>query len=379
MGINGKILELNEEQRRVLVDAQQLWEAFLILRQEELSCRGGMCWKRVRGKEYLVRLLDSRGNMKSLGPRSPETEQIYATWRRKKEDLRQRKEDFFERADLIRKMCKALNLNRVPLVVARIAREMFMVREIRKRIVLLGTNALYAYEALAGVLISSGLPSAVSKIPPSAVSEIPIATGDPDILWDARSCLQIAGLPKGGFLGLLKRADPSFQMGDTPYRAVNREGFWVELLKPTPKSLPEIKASQMRVSPFPEDLLALETRGTRWIVSCPKICVTAVGYDGLPVPLIVPDPRAFVLHKLWVARQPDRPAVKKRRDAAQALLVYHLLEQYLPGFPLNYNIIDRELRALPSRLRKLTESLKSIKSTEDARSLIRTSLPSLET
>ncbi len=336
---NGKVLEFNEEQRRVLVDAWQLWEAFLDLKREEQSLRGGLTWKRVGGKEYLVRLLDSKGNMKSLGPRSPETEKIYLSWRQRKEAFRQRKEAFLERLSLVSKLCKALGLNRVPLVVARIAREMFLRKDIRKRMLILGTNAIYAYEVLAGVLVSSGF----------------LATADLDVLWDARSCLQIAGLARDGFIGLLKKADSSFRIAESPFRAVNKEGFWVDLLKTTPKSLSEIVVSKLTVSPFPEDLLALEAKGTEWLVSCPKVYVVAIGHDGVPVPMVVPDPRAFMLHKLWVARHPNRPAVKKRRDIAQALLVRHLLTKYLPSFPLDQEIVDQELKALPSKLRKLVE------------------------
>ena len=356
---NGKVLELNEEQRRVLVDAWQLWEAFLELKREEQSLKGGLTWKRVKGKEYLVRLLDSMGNMKSLGPRSPETEKIYASWRQKRETFRQRKEAFLNRLRVVSKLCKALGLNRVPLVVARIAREMFLYKDVRKRMLILGTNAIYAYEILAGVLVSSGF----------------LATGDLDVLWDARSSLRIAGLAKDGFIGLLKKADSSFKIAESPLKAVNKEGFWVDLLKTRPKSLSEIMASQSTVSSFPEDLLALEAKGTEWLVSCPKVYVVAIGQDGIPTPMVVPDPRAFMLHKLWVARRPNRPAVKKRRDVAQALLVQYLLKKYLPSFPLDQEIVDRELKALPSKLRRFVELVEKQEHEEDMQNLVR-SLPS---
>ncbi|MBX6423434.1 GSU2403 family nucleotidyltransferase fold protein [Thermosulfurimonas sp. F29] len=361
MSFKGKVLEFNEEQRRIFIDAQQLWEAFCELYHEGLSYRGGLYWKNVRGRDYLIRVLDSRGATKSLGPRSPETEKIFENWHRKKEEFRRKREAFMQKADIVRRMCKALHLNRVPLVVAKIAREMFLMRDLRKRTMILGTNAIYAYEAMAGVFVSSGL----------------LATRDLDVLWDARSCLQIAGLSKEGFLGLLKRADPSFRPGDTPYRAVNKDGFWVELLKPTPKTLTEIQNPHLRISPFPEDMLALETKGTRWIVSCPKVYAIAIGHDGLPVPLVVPDPRAFVLHKLWVARQTDRPALKRKRDVAQALLVFYLLKHYLPQFPLNEETVNRELQALPVKLRKLTKLLSEDKNEDETYRAIRNALPSM--
>ncbi len=48
--------------------------------------------------------------------------------------------------------------------------------------------------------------------------------------------------------------------------------------------------------------------------------------------MAVPDPRAFALHKLWLAGQPDRNPLKKRRDENQGLAVAQLIIRYLPQY-----------------------------------------------
>ena len=49
----------------------------------------------------------------------------------------------------------------------------------------------------------------------------------------------------------------------------------------------------------------------------------------------VPDPRAFAIHKAWLSNQPDREPVKKTRDFGQAAMLFTLLQEYLPNYPMD--------------------------------------------
>lgn len=62
-------------------------------------------------------------------------------------------------------------------------------------IIVIGTNALYASEAISGTLIGSEH----------------VATTDADLLWDTRHSLLLAatGVKREGLLGLLRRVDSS--------------------------------------------------------------------------------------------------------------------------------------------------------------------------
>ena len=62
--------------------------------------------------------------------------------------------------------------------------------------------------------------------------------------------------------------------------------------------------------------------------------------------MVVPDPRAFAVHKLWVSNQKDRDAVKKKRDLSQALAVCKLILQYMPEFEIK----KEDLRMFPAAI-----------------------------
>jgi hypothetical protein len=56
----------------------------------------------------------------------------------------------------------------------------------------------------------------------------------------------------------------------------------------------------------------------------------AIDEDGWPVPMRVPDPRAFALHKAWLSGLPEREPLKKPRDLEQARSVAKLVIDEMP-------------------------------------------------
>jgi hypothetical protein len=89
--------------------------------------------------------------------------------------------------------------------------------------VVIGTNAMYAYESAAGVKFDAGL----------------LATMAMDFLWDARATLKLGQFgeefEEKGFLSILQEVDKSFEISkNTNFRAVIKNGFYVDLLKQTP-------------------------------------------------------------------------------------------------------------------------------------------------
>ena len=93
----------------------------------------------------------------------------------------------------------------------------------------------------------------------------------------------------------------------------------------------------------PGDLKAAEIRSLQWLISSPKFSQVIIGDDGYPVSMVVPDPRAFSIHKVWLSEQPDREPVKKKRDNDQGLAIALLVIKYLP----QYRFVTSELRMFP--------------------------------
>jgi hypothetical protein len=52
--------------------------------------------------------------------------------------------------------------------------------------------------------------------------------------------------------------------------------------------------------------------GIQWLLDAPQFERIIIGEDGWPLRLVVPEPRTFALHKLWVSRREDRDPLKRR-------------------------------------------------------------------
>lgn len=93
--------------------------------------------------------------------------------------------------------------------------------------------------------------------------------------------------------------------------------------------------------------------GAEWLLASPAFEQTIVASDGYPLRIIVPDPRTFALHKLWVSQQDSRQPLKRPRDVAHAELVAELSKKYL-GLKFQVGTmpwLPPELRALVKRLK----------------------------
>ena len=83
-----------------------------------------------------------------------------------------------------------------------------------------------------------------------------------------------------------------------------------------------------------------------------------IGDDGYPAVMVVPDPRAFALHKLWLSRQADREPIKRKRDKEQALAVCLLVLHYLPHLAFT----SEELKMFPKSV--VTAAAEALKASE---------------
>ena len=320
--------EWSDNQRRVFLDTTQLYEAYIAAFREDRTYRGGMHWKKSKGKAYLFRSTDRFGYGKSLGPRSEETEKILRDFRRGKERSRNRLKSFKARINEQARFCRAAQIQRVPRTVAGVLRVLDQHGLLGRNLCVIGTNALYAYEAAAGVFVDRPV----------------LATEDMDLLWDIQARLKLAtegGQPPPGLIDILRKADRSFDLHDAQrFRAVNKEGYLVDLVKPEPRNIMTLERRRLGAS---GDLEAVEIRNLQWLISSPKFTHAVIGDDGYPATMTCPDPRAFALHKLWLSERDDRNPLKKKRDRHQAHTVAYLLARYMP----QYKFAAEEMKMFP--------------------------------
>jgi hypothetical protein len=302
---------LSNQQRLHQVNNEQLFENFRATQAHWQAYVYGMRWKTIRGKEYLFKDRDRRGNGKSLGPRSVETEAVLASFQAGRVVAQERLQLVTEKLQEQARLNKALRLNRVPTVIARVLRELDAAG-LHDDFTVIGTQALYGYEAAAGVHFILEL----------------LASGDVDLLYDARKKLTVVSgkLDGNGLLGLLKKADRTFEcIRENGYRAANAGQFMVDLVV-----APRGMHSPVGVTFAKADLVATEVPGLQWLLNSPKLDTVAIDEDGWPVPMRVPDPRAFALHKAWLSGQSSREPLKKSRDLDQAKALAKVVEEHLP-------------------------------------------------
>lgn len=316
--------DLNPRSVRERVDAGQVWTAWLEAEQRRRhSFLGFLDWEERSGREYLYSR--KRGVVKSLGRRSPETERIRDAFHEGRAENASRLTDLSEEMNRQAAVLRALGLGRLPVPAARILRAVRLAApDATVRVV--GTNAIYAYEAMAGVMFD-----------PAST-----ATGDIDILVDDRNRLKLVtdGNEQPSLIGLIQReVDMSFQAGGArDYRLTNNAGYMVEFIRPEPNPV----YRQM-----------------------PGAAPLAEG-DVEPAPMRAADPRFWAAHKLWLAEREDRDPEKKIRDRQQGQVVLDLIATKLPQFRLDeafMNMMPGELRPLLKAV--LNEKSKSKKEAPD--------------
>jgi hypothetical protein len=323
--------ELGNDQRREMVNTRQRYAALLEVRAKVHGYRGSMVWIEAKGRDYLVRSCYDKSGIRrqaSIGLRTPDTERIkreYDDGRRQAQDRLAELKATIDRQSAIN---RAVGLGRIPLIGAKIIRALDSTGILGTGIRVLGTNAIYAYEAVAGVLIDSGLTT----------------TEDIDLLLDSRvkmTFVAIDDVPEQSLLQILRKVDHSFQKASRTFRAVNREGYIVDLIRPLRS--PPWKAEQETVGSDPADLAAVEIEGLEWHESAPSFESIAIDDRGKPLRIVTTDPRVWAAHKLWLSKREDREPVERRRDEAQARAVASLVVQYMPHLPF----APQDLRMLP--------------------------------
>lgn len=306
------LLPVPENTIRQAIDASVVWSEYLATRSAAAPYLGGMYWKKEGGYEYLVKTLP-RKKQERLGVRSPQTENTYRSFHEGKRATEGRLAALSEALDEAQRQNKALRAGRTPDIVVKLLnalREAGLEQHFR----VVGTHALYAYEAAAGVRIVRGA----------------MAINDVDLFGDTRTRVQFAidlKLDANSILEALKRADPSFQRLDHALKnqsAVNDKGFKVEFLRY------EQNTEDMRPSRFSgadEGVWPEQARSASLLAQSTLFSQTVISATGKMATLNTVDPETFVAFKRLLAGPEGRDAARPNRDALQAAVVQQMLDE----------------------------------------------------
>ena len=313
--------ELSPTITRQYIDAVAVFDALAEATLEAAQVRGGMYWHAGPASspesKYLVRTTPA-GAETSLGARKPETQAIYDKFTQRKQASNERLTGLKAALDQQQRMNRALRVGRVdPLVVALLNR--LASTQLSPHFRVVGTHALYAYEAAAGVRLDAEA----------------LATRDIDLLWDTRKRIifstQLARVDSS-MLGVLQKVDSSFRMPklsskSQKYTAVNKDGFEVDIIR---REQTEGDPHPIKLSDEDEDFWVAQARRANLLLDSPGFSAVIVATNGAMARMHTVHPATFVAFKRWLAEQPDRDPLKRRRDVLQADAVQQLLEQYFP-------------------------------------------------
>ena len=314
------MLEISPAIARQYIDTVSTFEALEEAQEEATQVRGGMYWHAGPASspdaKYLVRTTPS-GAETSLGPRTPENEAIYERFTLRKRESAERVSGLKAALVQHQRLNRALRVGRVdPLVVALLGR--LASTQLSPHFRVVGTHALYAYEATAGVRLDSDT----------------LATRDMDLLWDTRKRIlfstQLAKVDSS-MLGVLKKVDSSFRIRKSQkYTAVNKDGFEVDIIR---RERTGDDPHPIKLSDEDEDFWVVQARRANVRLDSPGFSAVIVATNGSMARMNTVHPATFVAFKRWMANQADREALKRRRDVLQADTVQTLLDKYLPLSP----------------------------------------------
>ena len=285
-------LALSDNTARQIIDSGTVLGEFVRVKRQAQQYAGGMYWKRQGDYEYLVKTAPDNRQQR-IGPRSADTEAIYQEFTARKQALEARFKSLRAALSDAERLNKALKAGRVPSTAVSVL-QAIEDAGLGQHFTVVGTHALYAYEAAAGVRIVQGA----------------LATQDVDLLWDARRRVRfITDLAKldTSVLRVLQRADASFVRKEGQNEtAINAQGFEVDFLRRQPEG--------------DDPLLTNAARFEHIVISA----------TGRMVLMRTIAPQAFIEFKRWMAANvPQRPASKRQRDLRQADIVQALLDEGL--------------------------------------------------
>lgn len=307
----------SDEQVRCAINLEQHYDAWVAARRALSAMPYGMRWVRRAEYEYLYEFQDRANNNRSLGPRSPETEERLARYQQDKEALKARIEGSRASLDATTRIYRALRMPLISSEGAKILREADVQGLLGTSLLVVGTNAIPAYSLEAGGRIS-----------------VPDETDDFDMTWSN----PVRNPSSPTIMAMLKAVDVTYAMNtERTFQARNAKAYEFELLA-APSTVDGMALNdQPRPIPLPEQEWLLLGRCVSRVVSA---------RDGTPAKIVAPDPRMFALQKLWLSKQEKRDPLKRPKDAKQGMALLSVVAHAMPHYPLDEDfrsMLPREL------------------------------------
>lgn len=331
--------DYTQSQVKQRANAKMLYTSYInTLHKYNASFAYKMLWqKQKNGKELLVKEHISTHKREYVGERNDQTEQIRADFERQKAEVKQRLSELKIKMAKDEKLNKLEGIARTPKELVSIFRKINEL-EIDNKIIVIGTNSLYAYEARANVFIE----------------DEHLATQDIDLLNKREKGISFIfsdAIPSRKAIDFLQSIDKSFLQNEKiPYRFENSNGVWIELINPVSDS---VKMESYADNIF-LDVISLTINGMQWLNNSRIFEEMIIGENGVCATITAVHPLEYAIYKNWLSKQNDRDRGKHFRDLEQSKLVTDLMKTYLVNID-----IENELEMLKHFKKKVVESYRN--------------------
>lgn len=306
------VTPFTDEQVRVAVNLRQQYDAWMGIERRLLALPYALEWRTADGTTTLWQQATPDSPPELAGPRSDGTEASFAAWQTDKAELTARRGDILRRLEETTQLYRLLQLPLIASEAASILRELDRRSLLGTQLLVIGTNAVPAYAMEAGGFLA----------------DTPDETQDFDLTWTATVTPQ-GVTPEGAtpVWSALKAVDRTFTVNaERTWQALNAGGYAVDLLA-APSRIGSMSA---RDRPRP-----VTTATQEWLLNGRAVDQVVVARDGSPARLVVPDPRWFALHKLWLCAQEDRNPLKRDKDSRQGTTLLNAIEERMPHYHLD--------------------------------------------
>ena len=319
-----KFHEYNDLQIKQKHNSKMLYDTYLeALHLYNLQFRYKMLWQKHKdGYQLLAKENLKTGKREYLGRRNEETEKISEQFRSSKQQIKERLKNLKEKLKRDEKLNKIERIARAPKELVALFHKINEL-DLDDKLIVIGTNSLYAYEAKAGIMIE----------------ESHLATHDIDILnrKDKGVSFMFNVLSETSTaLELLQSIDKSFyQSPKAPYRFINNDGVWIELIIPSSDRMQGNTQSD-----FFSDVTPLAMEGMQWIENARLFKETIIGLDGRSANITTIHPLEYAIYKNWLGQREDRDFLKHTRDLEQSKLVTKIITEYMPNIHIEKEIVN---------------------------------------
>jgi len=306
--------EYTDIQIKQRTNAKMLYISFLeTLHNYNLSFRYKMFWQKHKdGYELLVKQHLKSGKREYLGRRDATKETLRKDFENAKATVKQRLKEIKERLKREEKLNKLDGIARVPNELVAIFAKINELG-LDDKIIVIGTNSLYAYEASCGVMIE----------------QEHLATHDIDLLNRKRkgvSFIYNELVSSKSAKALIQSIDKSFEQSKSvPYRFINSKGIWIEFINPTSHS---IKNDNFKDNVF-IDIVPLAMNGMKWLENSRLFKELIIADNGKCAIMTTVHPVEYAVYKNWLSKQENRDYQKHTRDLEQSKLVTKLINEYM--------------------------------------------------